>query len=73
MHWFVIQGTWDSSAGAYQRRSCWVPWWTVVPAILSVVGLVILTALEDRTLLQELDGYAAYAERVRYRLMPGVW
>lgn len=48
-------------------------WWAFVPAILSVVGLVIRTALEDRTLLQELDGYAAYAERVRYRLMPGVW
>ena len=48
-------------------------WWAFVPAILSVIGLVIRTALEDRTLLQELDGYAAYAERVRYRLMPGVW
>lgn len=48
-------------------------WWAFVPAILSVVGLVIRTALEDRTLLRELDGYAAYAERVRYRLMPGVW
>jgi len=48
-------------------------WWAFVPAILSVVGLVVRTALEDRALLQELDGYAAYAERVRYRLMPGVW
>ena len=48
-------------------------WWAFVPAILSVVGLVIRTALEDRTLRQELEGYAAYAERVRYRLIPGVW
>ncbi len=48
-------------------------WWAFVPAIASVVGLVIRTALEDRTLLLELDGYAAYSERVRYRLIPGIW
>ena len=48
-------------------------WWAFAPAILSVIGLVIRTALEDRTLLRELEGYAAYAERVRYRLFPGIW
>jgi protein-S-isoprenylcysteine O-methyltransferase Ste14 len=37
-------------------------------------GLLILrTALEDRTLQAELAGYADYARRVRYRLLPGVW
>ena len=44
-----------------------------VPAIISVVLLVIRTALEDRTLHQELPGYAEYAARVRFRLIPGVW
>jgi len=29
--------------------------------------------LEDRMLLEELDGYQGYAERTRYRLLPGVW
>ncbi len=48
-------------------------WWAFVPAIASVVGLVVRTALEDRTLLHELEGYAAYSERVRYRLLPGIW
>ncbi len=48
-------------------------WWSLVPAALSVVGIIIRTALEDRTLQKELDGYQAYAERVRYRLVPGVW
>ena len=38
-----------------------------------VAVTVLRTALEDRTLRQELDGYVAYAERVRYRLIPGVW
>jgi len=31
------------------------------------------TALEDRMLREGLDGYAAYAERVRWRLVPWVW
>jgi protein-S-isoprenylcysteine O-methyltransferase Ste14 len=31
------------------------------------------TIHEDRVLRQELEGYAAYAQRVRYRLIPGVW
>jgi len=48
-------------------------WWAFVPAALSVVGIVIRTALEDRTLRQELEGYEAYSRRVRYRLLPGVW
>ena len=47
--------------------------WAFLPAILSVVGLVVRTALEDRTLREELAGYEAYSKRVRYRLFPGVW
>ena len=47
--------------------------WAFLPAILSVVGLVVRTALEDRTLHEELEGYEAYSKRVRYRLLPGVW
>jgi protein-S-isoprenylcysteine O-methyltransferase Ste14 len=34
---------------------------------------VIRTALEDRTLHEELAGYREYARRVRYRLLPGIW
>jgi protein-S-isoprenylcysteine O-methyltransferase Ste14 len=41
-------------------------------AVLCLV-LAVRTALEDRTLQAELDGYADYARRVRYRLLPGVW
>lgn len=47
--------------------------WALVPAALSVAGLVLRTALEDRTLQEELGGYREYAARVRYRLLPGVW
>jgi protein-S-isoprenylcysteine O-methyltransferase Ste14 len=47
--------------------------WAFVPALITVVLLVIRTALEDRTLLEELPGYDEYASRVRFRLIPGVW
>lgn len=47
--------------------------WGLTASALYVIGFLIRTALEDRTLHQELDGYAAYAQRVRYRLLPGVW
>lgn len=45
----------------------------LLPAILVTVALVIRTLMEDRTLQQELPGYADYARRVRYRWLPGIW
>lgn len=48
-------------------------WWALIPTGLVMLLVVIRTVLEDRTLHEELDGYVAYAARVRYRLIPGVW
>jgi protein-S-isoprenylcysteine O-methyltransferase Ste14 len=48
-------------------------WWAFIPSFLSGVGLLLRTALEDRMLRQELAGYAQYAQRVRFRLIPGLW
>lgn len=48
-------------------------WWAFLPAMLAVVLVVARTALEDRTLGEELPGYGEYASRVRYRLIPHVW
>ena len=47
--------------------------WALIPCGLVAVVTVIRTALEDKTLLEELDGYKEYAQRVRYRLLPGIW
>lgn len=44
-----------------------------VPAGLVAGLFVARTQLEDRTLRRDLGGYAAYAERTRFRLLPGVW
>lgn len=48
-------------------------WWTFVPVGVAVVLIIIRTALEDRTLRNELEGYPEYARNVRYRMLPGVW
>ena len=48
-------------------------WWAFVPARLTLAAFVVRTALEDRTLRAELSGYTAYARRVRFRLVPGLW
>ncbi len=47
--------------------------WTIIPAMLALILVVIRTTLEDRTLQQELPGYRDYARRVSYRLFPGVY
>lgn len=47
--------------------------WTLIPAVIALVIIVIRTALEDRTLQEELPGYREYAQRVRYRLFPGIY
>lgn len=47
--------------------------WTLLPVAVAVVVTFARTALEDRVLKDELSGYAAYAERVRYRLIPGIY
>ncbi len=47
--------------------------YAVPPVILLCIGVVVRTALEDRTLIEELPGYRQYAEKVRFRLIPGIW
>jgi protein-S-isoprenylcysteine O-methyltransferase Ste14 len=48
-------------------------WWAMIPS-MGIVGLFVYrTYREDLMLLQGLRGYPDYAERVRYRLLPGIW
>jgi protein-S-isoprenylcysteine O-methyltransferase Ste14 len=48
-------------------------WWALLPSLLGICALTARTALEDRTLREELAGYQEYAKKVRYRLLPGIW
>src|SRR4030043_419169 len=47
--------------------------WTFIPVGFVVCITIIRTKFEDQTLQKELDGYKAYASRVRYRLLPNIW
>ena len=44
-----------------------------IVAVLFVAMFVVRTILEDRVLQKELTGYKEYAERVKWKLVKGVW
>lgn len=48
-------------------------WWGLLMVPILVLLFAIRIGIEERTLRDGLPGYADYAARVRYRLVPGVW
>jgi protein-S-isoprenylcysteine O-methyltransferase Ste14 len=48
-------------------------WWALIPSAVIAGLFVYRTYREDVMLLHGLRGYAEYAEKVRYRLVPGIW
>lgn len=48
-------------------------WWGLAGAALLILVMAMRAVLEERALHAELDGYADYAARVRYRLVPHLW
>ena len=47
--------------------------WTLIPAAVALIILIVRTELEDKTLQEELPGYRGYVEVVRYRLIPEIY
>lgn len=47
-------------------------WTLTLSGALSLL-LVVRTVLEDKTLQEELPGYKEYTQKVKYRLVPGLW
>lgn len=45
----------------------------LAPGIIGAIVIILLTALEDRALQTDLDGYKSYAQSVKYRLFEGIW
>ncbi|MBN1508892.1 MAG: isoprenylcysteine carboxylmethyltransferase family protein [Sedimentisphaerales bacterium] len=45
----------------------------LIPAVIASTAFVVRLVMEERVLLAELPGYAEYARRVRYRLLPYLW
>ncbi|SFO66333.1 Protein-S-isoprenylcysteine O-methyltransferase Ste14 [Bradyrhizobium sp. Ghvi] len=52
---------------------CLGSWWGLAIAPILVLLIAVRIRIEERTLTAGLSGYADYAARVRYRLIPGVW
>lgn len=48
-------------------------WWALLPAGATAALMFRRLLIEDRFLHNNLEGYPAYAARVRHRLIPGVW
>jgi len=47
--------------------------WRIIPVGCMIILQIVRTALEDKMLQNELEGYQAYASKTRYRLIPFVW
>jgi protein-S-isoprenylcysteine O-methyltransferase Ste14 len=48
-------------------------WWAMIPGVVIVGLFVYRTVQEDLMLIDGLARYAEYTEKVRYRLLPGIW
>jgi protein-S-isoprenylcysteine O-methyltransferase Ste14 len=48
-------------------------WWALLLSGVNAVLFILRTYLEDRALQAELPGYADYARKVPFRLLPGLW
>ncbi len=47
--------------------------WALIPAVLTILGLVWRLLDEEQFLARNLPGYAAYCARVRWHLIPGLF
>jgi protein-S-isoprenylcysteine O-methyltransferase Ste14 len=47
--------------------------WALIPGLLVIPMLVMRIVGEEKLLTKELDGYSAYMQKVRWRLLPGIW
>jgi protein-S-isoprenylcysteine O-methyltransferase Ste14 len=47
--------------------------WALVPTLAVLPVLMLRTIDEERLLFDGLSGYRSYAQRVRWRFMPGLW
>jgi protein-S-isoprenylcysteine O-methyltransferase Ste14 len=48
-------------------------WFTALIGLTIFLPIFVRTIYEDQFLQQRLEGYSVYTQKVRYRLLPGVW
>lgn len=47
--------------------------YSLIPGVLCMILFIFRTYLEDTMLHEMLPGYREYAQKTRYRLVPGIW
>jgi len=47
--------------------------YALIPLVFCIIFMIIRTILEDKTLHNELEEYAEYAQKTKYRLIPKIW
>lgn len=47
--------------------------YALIPCTGVIITIIIRTSYEDKKLLEQLEGYKEYAQKTRYRLIPGIW
>ncbi len=47
--------------------------WSIIPISILILLILIRTYLEDRTLINELNGYLEYTHKTRYKIIPYIW
>jgi protein-S-isoprenylcysteine O-methyltransferase Ste14 len=48
-------------------------YWAILPALMIIPLLAARIHNEEEVLLRELPGYAEYRQKVKYRILPGIW
>jgi protein-S-isoprenylcysteine O-methyltransferase Ste14 len=48
-------------------------WAAVIASVVPLFGIVLRVLVEERFLARELPGYREYTQKVRWRVLPGVW
>lgn len=46
---------------------------SLIPCIFVVIVIILRTIRENKMLNEQLEGYKEYAQKTRYKLIPGIW
>ena len=48
-------------------------YYSLIPAVVIIIALIYRTKREDEMLHKQLEGYKEYAQKTKYKLIPGIW
>ena len=47
--------------------------YSLIPCVCIIITIILRTIREDKMLHEQLEGYKEYAQKTRYKLIPGIW